>query len=106
MLNTYYTKKVLCHEIVHAAMYIYNIILTYDEEETIAELITNFGEEIIELTNKLFSTMSKQKKKEGTYLIVSSLFFFILHRILFQVFLLFFQKFLEFFHSHLIRDIG
>ena len=60
MLNTYYTKKVLCHEIVHAAMYSYNIILTYDEEETIAELITNFGEEIIELTNKLFSTMSKQ----------------------------------------------
>jgi hypothetical protein len=52
-------KKVLCHEIVHAAMYSYNIILTYDEEEMIAELITNFGEEIIELTNKLFSTMSR-----------------------------------------------
>ena len=50
-------KQVLCHEIVHAAMFSYNITLTYVEEEFIANLITQFGEEIIDITNSIFSQL-------------------------------------------------
>lgn len=48
-------KKVLCHEITHAAMFSYGINLTIDQEELIADLIASYGEEIIEITNKIFN---------------------------------------------------
>lgn len=48
-------KKVLCHEIVHASMFSYNINLTIDQEELIADLIATYGEEIIEITNEIFN---------------------------------------------------
>ena len=35
-------KKVLCHEIVHAAMFSYNIILTIDQEELLADIIATY----------------------------------------------------------------
>lgn len=44
-------KKVLCHEIVHAAMYSYNVDLSYQEEELVADLIATYGDEIIYLTH-------------------------------------------------------
>lgn len=47
-------KKVLCHEITHAAMFSYNVILTLEQEELIADLISTYGEEIIQTTNKIF----------------------------------------------------
>ena len=47
-------KKVLCHEITHAAMFSYNIFITIDQEELIADLIATYGEEIIKITNKIF----------------------------------------------------
>lgn len=47
-------KKVLCHEVVHAAMFSYNVFLTLDQEELLADLIATYGEEIIEITNKVF----------------------------------------------------
>ena len=50
-------KKVLCHELVHAAMFSYQIGLKYDEEELLAELIATYGEEIIEITNKIFKKL-------------------------------------------------
>ena len=54
------TKQVLCHEIVHAAMFSYDIYLAYLEEEFIANLITQFGEEIVEKTNLIFSELTKK----------------------------------------------
>ena len=36
-------KKVLCHEIVHAAMFSYNIDLTLEQEELMADLVASFG---------------------------------------------------------------
>lgn len=48
-------KKVLCHEITHAAMFSYNIDLSYEQEELIADLIATYGEEIIKITNQVFS---------------------------------------------------
>lgn len=56
-LNDFYIKKVLCHEIVHAAMFSYGILLTDQEEEIIADLIATFGEKIIEITNSIFSKL-------------------------------------------------
>lgn len=50
-------KKVLCHEIVHAAMFSYNVILSIDQEELIADIIATYGEEIIEITNKVFKKL-------------------------------------------------
>lgn len=47
-------KKVLCHEITHAAMFAYDVTLSPEQEELIAELIATFGEEIIDITNCLF----------------------------------------------------
>lgn len=48
-------KKVLCHEITHAAMFSYNVDLDYTQEELVADLIATYGEEIIEVTNRIFS---------------------------------------------------
>lgn len=47
-------KKVLCHEITHAAMFSYNVNLDYSQEELLADLIATYGEEIIEVTNRIF----------------------------------------------------
>lgn len=49
-----FKKKVLCHEVTHAAMFSYNVTLTEEQEELIAELIATFGDEIIAITNVLF----------------------------------------------------
>ncbi len=50
-------KKVLCHEITHAAMFSYNVDLSIEQEELIADLISTYGEEIVYITNKIFSKL-------------------------------------------------
>ena len=50
-------KKVLCHEITHAAMFSYNVQLTLEPEQLIADLISTYGEEIIYITNKIFTKL-------------------------------------------------
>lgn len=52
-------KKVLCHEIVHAAMFSYNVYLSLEQEELVADLIATYGEEIVYITNKIFAKLSK-----------------------------------------------
>jgi hypothetical protein len=52
-------EKVLCHELVHAAMFAYDVTLGYDEEELIAEIIATFGEEIIDLTDIIFERIRR-----------------------------------------------
>lgn len=47
-------RKVLAHEIIHAAMYSYNILLTEDQEELLADIFSTYGDEIIAITNKVF----------------------------------------------------
>ena len=51
-------KKVLCHEIVHAAMFSYNVDLTIEQEQLVADLISTYGEEIIYITNKIFNKLT------------------------------------------------
>lgn len=54
-LHGHKLKKVLCHELTHAAIFSYNVNLTYEQEELIADLIATYGEEIIDITNNLFN---------------------------------------------------
>ena len=53
-------KKVLCHEITHAAMFSYNVELTVEQEELFVNLITTYGEEIIDVTNQLFQRLKER----------------------------------------------
>ena len=36
-------KKVLYHEITHAAMFSYNVFLTVEQEELVADLVATYG---------------------------------------------------------------
>lgn len=56
-LSGYLLKKVLCHELVHASMFSYNVYLTEDQEELVADLLSTYGEEIIDKTNLIFSKL-------------------------------------------------
>lgn len=60
ILKGYKLKKVLCHEIVHAAMFSYDIGLNYEQEELLADLIATYGEEIIKVTNEMFKRLSNK----------------------------------------------
>lgn len=52
-------KKVLCHEVTHAAMFSYHVTLDVAQEELIADLIATYGSEIIAVTNRIFSRIAK-----------------------------------------------
>ena len=58
-----FMRKVLCHEIAHAAMFSYNVDLTYEEEELLADLMATYGSEIIDITDQIFLKI----KKRGNY---------------------------------------
>lgn len=51
-------RTVVCHEITHAAMFSYDVKLTVDQEELIANIIATYGDEIIYITNKVFRKLS------------------------------------------------
>lgn len=50
-------KKVLCHQITHAAMFSYNVDLSIEQEELVADLISTYGDEIVYITNKIFTKL-------------------------------------------------
>ena len=50
-------KKVLCHEITHAAMFSYNVNLTIEQEQLVADLISTYGDQIVYITNKIFNKL-------------------------------------------------
>ena len=56
-LRGLFFKKVLCHELTHAAMFSYDVDLTLEQEELLADLIATYGEEIIQITNKVFNKL-------------------------------------------------
>jgi hypothetical protein len=58
-LNDFYTKKVLGHELTHAAMFSYNINLTYWQEELLADLVATYGQEIVHMTNAIFKRIQE-----------------------------------------------
>lgn len=56
-----YFKWVLCHEIVHAAMFSYNIKLDIETEELLANVIARYGHEIINITDIKFREIIKRE---------------------------------------------
>ena len=52
-------KKVLCHELTHAAMFSYGVDLSIEQQELIADLISTYGEEIVYTTNKIFAKLTE-----------------------------------------------
>ena len=58
-----YLKKVLAHEVTHAAMFSYNVSLSLAQEELLADLMATFGEEIVDITNIIFGYL----KRKGRY---------------------------------------
>lgn len=50
-------RKVLCHEIAHAAMFSYNVELSIEQEELLADLMATYGRQIICETNKIFKRL-------------------------------------------------
>jgi uncharacterized protein YjaZ len=63
-LNHQYLKKVLCHELTHAAMFSYNIELNIEQEELLADLIATYGQEIIHITNLLFKRITEKGESD------------------------------------------
>ena len=57
-IPNYKLKKVLCHEITHAAMFSYHVEMNIEQEELVADLIATYGAEIIEVTNRIFSRIA------------------------------------------------
>lgn len=53
-------KQVLCHEIVHAAMFSYNVELDYEQEELLANLIAIYGKKIVQITDNIFKRLSRR----------------------------------------------
>jgi hypothetical protein len=48
-----FLKRVLLHELSHAVFYSYSVNIPTAEEEFIAELFSNYAEEVVYLTNKI-----------------------------------------------------
>lgn len=53
-------KEVLRHEITHAVIYGYNISLTPREEETVVEIVTNYGRKINRLVNRAYKQILRE----------------------------------------------
>lgn len=53
-------KQVLCHELVHAAVFSYDIELSLQQEELLADLVATYGQEIITITNKIFNRLREK----------------------------------------------
>ena len=54
-------KKVLCHELTHAAMFSYDIDLSFQQEEILADLIATYGQEIVHATNLVFKRIIEKR---------------------------------------------
>lgn len=61
-LDDIYLKKVLSHELTHACMFSYNIDLTLEQEELLADLVATYGQEIVHMTNLIFKRLMQMKK--------------------------------------------
>ena len=57
MLDPYKMKKVLTHEITHAAMFSYNVDLCPRQEELVAILVDTYGHEIINITDQIYNLL-------------------------------------------------
>ena len=53
-LSGAFKRKVICHEVTHAAMFSYGVQMTLAQEELVADIVATFGDEVLDITNNLF----------------------------------------------------
>lgn len=56
-----FLERVLCHELCHCICFSYNIKMDIEQEEFLADWISLYGREVIELLDDLLDKCSKQK---------------------------------------------
>ena len=56
-----YLRKVLCHELVHAFMFSYGVVLDSETEEVFADLVSQYGRQIINTTERVVRWVKKIK---------------------------------------------
>ena len=61
-LNEFMTRRVLSHELTHAAMFSYGVELTHDQEELFADLIATYGREIVCKANLFFTRINENRE--------------------------------------------
>lgn len=57
-LDDFYLRKVICHELTHAAMFSYGIELSHEQEEMVADIMATYGKEIMCKTHKVFERLA------------------------------------------------
>lgn len=55
-------KKVLSHELTHAAMFSYNVEMNLEQEELFADLVATYGQEIVCKTNLFFKRIKENRE--------------------------------------------
>lgn len=60
-LHGAFLEKVLCHELCHVFCFSYNIVMDSQQEEILAEWISTYGRDVIELLDSLLSQNSNKK---------------------------------------------
>jgi Zn-dependent peptidase ImmA (M78 family) len=61
-LDEFMTRRVLSHELTHAAMFSYGVKLTYDQEELFADLIATYGREIVCKANLFLTRINENRE--------------------------------------------
>lgn len=60
MLQGAFLRKVLIHEICHAAMCCYSINMSMEQEELFCDLLATYGDEIIGIADDIFRALKKR----------------------------------------------
>ena len=61
-LDDFMFRKVLSHELTHAAMFSYNIEMSLEQEELFADLIATYGREIVCKANLFFKRIKENRE--------------------------------------------
>lgn len=59
-LSDYMTRKVICHELCHVFCISYDVYMSIDEEERLADWISLYGTELVYLLDDLISILNRR----------------------------------------------
>ena len=60
-LNGSLLYKVLCHELVHAFCFSYDLRFSVEEEERMADFIATYGKDILDMTDEMMGRFLKRR---------------------------------------------
>lgn len=59
LLKGAFLRKVYIHEVCHAAVFSYGIMLSLEQEEFLCDFIATYGDEVFAIVDDLFMTLKK-----------------------------------------------